>query len=416
MSNTQQRRINREKIDKLFGINKNNIPSINTNKNLSSNNKTKSSSTANQLITSSSNSKKKDIKLSDLNSNTIANINNLGSKQFNTNNLNTTIVNDVKNTTKEKTQQIKQNIQEKTQTIKKQSKRAVNKLLGREVIENNNKISKKKLKEKKESSSIFKIIISTIIILGVIFAGFYYSTNIMINKQKGMYLLENTKDSKSSLIISQNKEQVNNKIIQKSFNKEGGMEFTYSFWIVINNMDLVNKGKWKHVFHKGERNIIVNGEPNQNGIMTPGIFVHPNTNSIRIYMNAPTIDPPNLLEYVDITNIPLKKWVNITFTFTEQKNTINPNNNDKLYNCIDVYINGLLKTRKQLSVLPTLNEGDLWINNFGGYDGFISKLKYYNSAIGVEEVQSLIKDCPSDKSCGIDSDCPPYLNNKWWFN
>ena len=129
-----------------------------------------------------------------------------------------------------------------------------------------------------------------------------------------------------------------------------------------------------------------------------------------------TLDPPNLIEYVDISNIPIKKWVNITFTFTEQKDTVNPNNNDKLHNCLDVYINGLLKTRKQFTVLPTLNEKDLWINNFSGFDGFVSKLKYYNSSIGVEEIHSLLKDCPSDKSCGLDADCPPYLSNKWWFN
>ena len=97
------------------------------------------------------------------------------------------------------------------------------------------------------------------------------------------------------------------------------MEFTYSFWIVINNLDLVNKNKWKHIFHKGERNIIINGKPNQNGIMSPGVFIHPNTNTICIYMNAPTINPTNLIEYVDISNIPLKKWVNITLTFTSKK-------------------------------------------------------------------------------------------------
>ena len=387
MSNIEQRKINREKFDKLLGIDKK-----------SSNNNTNSSN------------KKNDIILSDLDSNTLSNISNLSNKQLSKNDTNTTVLNDIKAETQKKTHQLKQNIQEKTQTLKKQTKTTVNRLLGRQVESTDTR------KIKKEESNMLSIIIMTIILLSLIYAFYYYMNNIVLKKTKGIYLLESTKDSKNALVISQNKEQVVNKIIKKSFNKPGGMEFTYSFWIVINNMDLVNKGKWKHVFHKGERNIVANGKLDETtSIMSPGVFVHPNNNAIRIYMNVSS-NPPNLLEYLDITNIPLKKWVNITFTFTEQKDTINPNNNDKLHNCLDVYINGLLKTRKEFSILPTLNEGDVWINNFGGYDGFISKLKYYDSAIGVEEIHSLLKDCPSDKSCGLDADCPPYLSNKWWFN
>ena len=403
MSNTSERKETRKKIDNLFGLDTNN----------SENNKTSLNNTTSSNSTAKS-SKKKDIKLSDLNSNTISNISNLSEKQLSKNDTNTTLVNDIKQITQEKTQQLKENIQEKTQNLKKESKKTINKLLGKKVDENNNKIDK--TRKSKEESNIFSIIIKTLIILLVVYGVYYYINNVYIEKARGIYLIDNTKDAKSSLVISQNSEKVSSNLITKSFNKPGGMEFTYSFWVLINNMDIINKGKWKHVFHKGERNIIINNEPNQNGIMSPGVFIHPNTNTIRIYMNIPTIDPPNLLEYVDISNIPLKKWVNITFTFTEQKDTINPNNHDKLYNCLDVYINGLLKTWKPFTVLPTLNESDLWISNFGGFDGFISKLKYYDSAIGVKEIQSLLKDCPSDKSCGLNADCPPYLSNKWWFS
>ena len=362
MSTAEQRILNREKYDKLLGLakrNKNNNTTNNKNTNATDNN---------------------NIKLDNLSVNTISNIDNLSNKQLNKidNNTNATLVNNIQSGTKEKTQQLKQNIKEKTQRLKKQTKRGVNKLLGREVDENNNNNRPKNDKtkpKKKVVSNILSIIMMAIVFLGFMFAVRYYYINMVIEKSKGIYLLDNTKDAKNPLVISQDSNQISEKLITKSFNKPGGMEFTYSFWIVINNMNLVNKGKWKHVFHKGERNMVVNGEPNKNGIMSPGVFVHPNTNTIRIYMNVATVDPPNLLEYIDISNIPLKKWVNITFTFTEQKDTVTPNNNDKLHNCLDVYINGLLKTRKQFTILPTLNEGDLWINNFSCFDGFISKMK-----------------------------------------
>ena len=54
-------------------------------------------------------------------------------------------------------------------------------------------------------------------------------------------------------------------------------------------------GEWKHMFHKGNKTSYLN--------RAPGVFIHPDKNSIRIYMNT----MQNILEYVDIDNIPIQK-------------------------------------------------------------------------------------------------------------
>ena len=60
----------------------------------------------------------------------------------------------------------------------------------------------------------------------------------------------------------------------------------------------------------------------------------------------------NILEYADIENIPVRKWMYM--------NIILNNKN------LDLYINGYLKIRKELSSLPKQNDDDFWVNMFGG--------------------------------------------------
>ena len=84
-------------------------------------------------------------------------------------------------------------------------------------------------------------------------------------------------------------------------------------------------------------------------------------------------------------------------------------------NVLDIFVNGMLKKTQSFDNEPILNDGDFWINLFGGFDGFIAKIKYLNKRISLEEIQKLANDCPNDSTCGVDAVCPPYLDNNWWF-
>lgn len=156
-----------------------------------------------------------------------------------------------------------------------------------------------------------------------------------------------------------------------------GTEFTYSFWIFIKDTNFSSNGSvacsdsaLAHVFHKGSYDYIPNGGSSSADssiyyplLQMPGVWLYPNTNKLNIRFN--TYD--NVVETADIGNIPLNMWVNITIIL--------------IGNSVDVYVNGNLKKRQKLQGVPKLNYGDLYINNWNGFLGYLSKLRYFNYAI-----------------------------------
>jgi hypothetical protein len=149
------------------------------------------------------------------------------------------------------------------------------------------------------------------------------------------------------------------------------------------------KGEWKHIMHKGNSS----SYPNR----APGVWIHPTSNILRIYMNT----HENILEYIDIDNIPLRKWVNTIIILSHQN--------------LDIYINGFLKERKTLSSLPKQNDDDFWINMFGGFDGFVSNVKYYSHAIEYDTIDGIVQRGPSTSNCIDTKEVPPYLDDSWWL-
>jgi len=109
----------------------------------------------------------------------------------------------------------------------------------------------------------------------------------------------------------------------------------------------------------------------------------------------------NIMEYVVVDIIPIRKWVYM--------NIILNNRN------LDLYINGYLKIRKELSSLPKQNNDDFWINMYGGFEGFLSNLRYYPYAIPANEIFDNIKTGPHGAKCIDTNEIPPYLDDNWWF-
>ena len=88
-----------------------------------------------------------------------------------------------------------------------------------------------------------------------------------------------------------------------------------------------------------------------------------------------------MMNYVDIENINIQKWVNIIVTV-----------NDRV---LDVYINGKLVTSKAFNnVINTaeINSSDLAITPNGGYGGFISKVQYYPLFITPKKAWEIYRD------------------------
>ncbi|PQM57538.1 MAG: hypothetical protein CML47_10435 [Rhodobacteraceae bacterium] len=193
---------------------------------------------------------------------------------------------------------------------------------------------------------------------------------------------------------------------------ENGLEYSYSVWMWIDGSTWDGSKKWRHVFHKGPTlsSTTKNVLPHEsNEIMCPGLWLSPIDNTLRLYVNTFN----SVREYVDISNLPIKKWINLIYT---QSNFTS-----------NVYINGRLKTTHTLQSLPRQNYYDLHITQKGGFKGYLSKMQYYNYVIDPGTIYDIANRGPNlvkqqDKQTKKDSDEAyltsnlPYLSNRWWVD
>ena len=219
-------------------------------------------------------------------------------------------------------------------------------------------------------------------------------------------------NSNQMMIIPQDPSKPGAKPVLRSNNKREGLEFTWSVWININDFGYKQK-EYKHVFHKGNNNIST-GSNGVEGINypnnSPGLYITPiirdasngNTAGLLIKMNSfNQID-----EDINITNIPLNKWVNIIIRVTKQ-------------NQLDVYINGTLVKRHMLAGVPKQNYGDVFASMNGGFSGYTSALRYFNSALGTSQIQSIVDQGPNEKMLNgsdMNQSKPQYLSSRWYFS
>jgi hypothetical protein len=235
---------------------------------------------------------------------------------------------------------------------------------------------------------VFKIVLGAIFLIILINIVKYFYIKWNTNSAGSPLLINGTKNGKQAMVISQDPNHTNYIPINRSINKDG-IEFSYATWFVISDMGYKN-GEWKHMFHKGNSS----SYPNR----APGVWIHPTNNAIRIYMNT----MKEMLEYVDIDNIPIRKWIHMVIIVKNRS--------------LNVYINGFLKIRKELSSLPRQNYGNVWINLFGGFDGYLSELQYFDHAVEPEEINNMVLKGPSKGSCIDTKEKPPYLDDSWWLN
>ena len=177
--------------------------------------------------------------------------------------------------------------------------------------------------------------------------------------------------------------------LRRSLNETDGMEFSYMMWMFIDDYEY-KKGEWKHVFHKGN----VEAAPNR----APGVWLHPNENKLRVYMNT----FQTISSYVDIGNIPVSKWFHLSIVLKQRT--------------MDIYINGFLKKRVTFDSIPRQNFGDLWVNTRGGFAGFVSRMRYFDYAVNFTEVENALRVGPSMDLPAAATQKPPYLVPHWWSN
>ena len=211
------------------------------------------------------------------------------------------------------------------------------------------------------------------------------------------HLIDGMVDASQMIVFHQDPASNGSKTIYRSDNASQGIEFTWSVWIFIDNLQ-TNSGIYKHVFSKGNSNLQENGLVNPNN--APGLYIAPNTNSLVVMMNTFKV----INEEIIIPDIPLNKWVNVIIRC---QNTT-----------LDVYINGTITRSVNLVGVPKQNYGDVYLGMNGGFAGNISNLWYYNYSLGTAAIQSIAEGGPNTKmigSNGMNDKMFNYLSLRWFF-
>jgi len=212
-------------------------------------------------------------------------------------------------------------------------------------------------------------------------------------------LINGMVDASQMMIFPQDPSNNGAVTIYRSTNAADGLEFTWSVWLMIN--DLYNSGvtgQYKHIFHKGNSDLSNNGVNFPNN--APGLYLEPNTNALVVMMN--TFE--NINEEITVPDIPLNKWVNVIIRCQNKT--------------LDIYVNGTIIRSLELSGVPKQNYGDVFVAMNGGFNGYISNLWYYNYALGTSAIQNLAREGPNTKlvgSNGANSKNADYLSLRWYF-
>ena len=84
---------------------------------------------------------------------------------------------------------------------------------------------------------------------------------------------------------------------------------------------------------------------------------------------------------------------------------------------LDVFINGKLAKRLIMKGVPRQNYGNVYVAMNGGFSGNISDLRYFNSALGTAEIQSIVDSGPNLTLVGPEAtgNKPKYLSLRWFF-
>ena len=211
------------------------------------------------------------------------------------------------------------------------------------------------------------------------------------------HLIDGMVDASQMIIFEQDPSNNNSKTIYRSVDATNGIEFTWSVWIFIDNLQ-TNSGIYKHVFSKGNSDLKENGLIYPNN--APGLYIAPNTNALVVMMNTFHV----INEEIIIPDIPLNKWINVIIRC---QNTT-----------LDVYINGTITRSINLIGVPKQNYGDVYVAMNGGFAGNISNLWYYNYALGTAAIQRISEYGPNTRmigSTGMNDRYFKYLSMRWFF-
>jgi len=152
-----------------------------------------------------------------------------------------------------------------------------------------------------------------------------------------------------------------------------GNEYNLNFWVYIND----------YTYRYNDDKVILNRNNN------PNVMFSSNTNSLKVLINVEDNlndidgeeDDSSLINVCEVKDIPLQRWVNINLSL-----------NNKV---MDIFMDGKLSKTCIINGYPKPNIGSMDITPNGGFNGFISSVRFSNSALSLNEIGGFYKKGPS---------------------
>lgn len=249
---------------------------------------------------------------------------------------------------------------------------------------------------------ILVIIVFVILLqIGLQIVGYIFSPNY------NPMLIDGQNNGTQSVSIAQNPAMSSAKTIYRSNNQSSGLEFTWSVWLKYNVTS--NPSKYQPVFIKGDAKVSSTSDfaSLNNG---PGVYFQKgdnNQNSLVILMDTVESNPAitNTNNQIVVPNIPIDKYFHLAVRCMNK--------------FIDVYVNGTVVIRKDLGNTPKQNFYNVEVSPNGGFNGYLSNLQYFNRALSVIEINTIVASGPNTKaytvaSSGISNYSAGYISNLWY--
>lgn len=219
---------------------------------------------------------------------------------------------------------------------------------------------------------VTKIFIIVVIVILIIFIGIW----IYVLVRQAQYRSRNEIYIVTTPInaYKQNGNPVKTKSIP---NPTDGLNFTYSLWIYIADWNY-RLGSYKNIFHK-DTGLKLDLFPKQNHLRTMIATTSPND------------------EECNVQNIPLQKWIYITYVLSNRT--------------VDIFINGKLERTCVLKGIPKLNNQPVKVADGGGFWGQIANMKYFTRALLPEDIEKIYSEGPYTKNITLKDDDSNDNNN-----
>lgn len=242
--------------------------------------------------------------------------------------------------------------------------------------------------------------------LGIYLLGYF------LQPSNNPYIVNGMIQGTNFIKVSRDPKVVNSVVLKHSNNQESGLEFSWSLWLNL-KYNTNTKTQYSHIFSVGNNSFdLTTGLATiQNG---PGLYLSNldssgnqiTTANLHLVMDSMP-DGSTFSETADISNLPYDKWFNVVI---RMKNTV-----------MDIYINGVITHRTNFTNVPRQNYNDVLICANGGFTGALSNLRYYDYALNVFEITSIVYAGPTLNASTINGTSTAvkggynYLSNLWYI-